>query len=112
MIQGGDVLTKATADPHALKLQDLVERVLSGQGMLDPDVRRAIAEDTEVVEPLAGYVDKVARHAHQITDSDVEELGRAGYSEDQVLEATISAALGAGVRRLQTGLDALRAARP
>lgn len=105
-------MTKATADSHALKLQDLVARVLSGPGTLAPDVRRAIAEDTELVEPLAGYVDKVARRPHQITDTDVEVLGRAGYSEDQIFEATISAALGAGVRRLERGLDVLRAARP
>ena len=41
-------------------------------------------------------------------DEDVEALRQAGYSEDQIFELTVSAALGAGFRRLKSALDILR----
>jgi hypothetical protein len=94
-------------DPHAAKMQRLAGAVLSGPGALDPDVRRAAAEGPDVPEPLRGYLDKVARHAYEVTDEDVEQLRRAGYSEDEIFEATVSCALGAGLRRLEAGLDAI-----
>jgi hypothetical protein len=37
----------------------------------------------------------------------VEGLRAAGYSEDQIFEATVSCALGAGLRRLDAGLSAI-----
>lgn len=57
---------------------------------------------------LAAYVDKVARHAHQVTDEDLTALQRAGSSDDALFEVTVAAALGAAVGRLERGLAALR----
>lgn len=62
----------------------------------------------EVPEDLTRYVDKVAKHAYKVTDADVEALHHAGYSEDAIFEITLSAALGAGLARLERGLEALR----
>jgi alkylhydroperoxidase family enzyme len=62
----------------------------------------------EVPEELIRYVDKVAMHAYKVTDADVEALRHAGYSEDAIFEITLSAALGAGLARLERGLEALR----
>lgn len=104
----GDLMVTSLNDPHARKLQHLVERILKGPGTLDVDVRRAIADDIGVAGALAAYVETVARRPYEISDSDIEELRRAGYSEDQIFEATISAALAAGLRRLEAGLGALR----
>ena len=56
---------------------------------------------------LTPYVDKVARHAYQVTDADIIALRRAGHSEDAVFEITIAAALGAALGRLERGLAAL-----
>jgi alkylhydroperoxidase family enzyme len=95
------------ADPHAIDMKHLVDAVLAGPGMLDPRVRRAAAERAEVPEALRGYLDKVARHAYKVTDEDVEALRAAGYSEDQIFEATVSCALGACLRRLEAGLSAI-----
>ena len=57
------------------------------------------------------YVDNVALHAHKVTDTDVETLEEAGYSEDAIFEITLSAALGAALGRLDRGLAALRGSR-
>lgn len=66
----------------------------------------------EIPEALRAYVDKVARHAYKVTDRDIEELKAAGYSEDAIFEITLSAALGAGMSRLERGLAALRGEEP
>jgi hypothetical protein len=69
--------------------------------------RRSGGED-----PLAAYVDKVARHAYQVTDEDLGALQRAGNSDDALFELTVSAALGAALGRLERGLAALRGEEP
>jgi len=95
------------ADPHATNMRRLVDAVLAGPGTLDPDSRRAAAEGVDVPVALRGYLDKVALHAYKVTDEDVEALREAGYSEDQIFEATVSCALGACLRRLEAGLTAV-----
>jgi len=45
--------------------------------------------------------------AYKVTDADVEELKAAGHSEDEILEQTVSAAVAAGLLRLEAGLKAL-----
>jgi len=97
----------ALADPHAANMQRLVDAVLAGPGTLDPNTRRAAAEGADVPEALRGYLDKVARHAYKVTDEDVVGLRAAGYSEDQIFEATVSCALGACLHRLEAGLGAI-----
>ena len=102
-------------------IQRLVDAVLTTRGDTDPDLRRAVearaaelggrpAEGSSRLGPseLTRYVDKVAVHAYKVTDGDIEALHRAGYSEDAIFEITLSAALGAGVARLERGLAALR----
>lgn len=51
---------------------------------------------------------KVARHAYTVTDGDIAALREAGYSEDAIFEITLSAAVGAGLARLERGLAVLR----
>ena len=62
----------------------------------------------EVPPELARFVDRVAQRATEVTDDDVQALQRAGYSEQAIFELTASAALGAGMARLERGLAALR----
>jgi alkylhydroperoxidase family enzyme len=57
------------------------------------------------------YTTKVAQHAYRVGDRDIEALREAGYSEDAIFEMTLSAALGAGIARLEIGLSALRGER-
>jgi alkylhydroperoxidase family enzyme len=98
-----------TMDRHAEKMRLLVESVLDGPGELEPAVRKAIAGEGEGEIPpaLLPYLDKVTHQAWTMTDEDVQALRRAGLSEDQIFEATVAAALGAGLKRLRAGLTAL-----
>ncbi len=57
---------------------------------------------------LGSYATKVAECAYLISDDDIAELHHADYSDDQIFEATVSAALGAGILRLECVLNALR----
>jgi len=57
---------------------------------------------------LAGYLEKVRLHAYKVTDADVEALKAAGFSEDEIFEHTVSAAVAAGLERLEAGLATLR----
>lgn len=98
------------SDRHAELFERLRARVLEGPGELEPGVRQAIAEERAVgaVPPvLLPYLEKVAYQAHTVTDEDVEALKKAGLSEDRIYEATVAAAVGAGLKRLRLGLAAL-----
>jgi alkylhydroperoxidase family enzyme len=109
-----------TNDSHAAYTQRLIEAVLSSPGDTEPSVRRAVAalsaqpggrltSNVDAVPPeLISYIKKVALHAYKITGEDVEMLLQAGYTEDAIFEITLSAALGAGMARLERGLAALK----
>lgn len=62
----------------------------------------------EVPQALTTFVDRIAQHAWRVTDDDVRALRQAGYSEQAIFEITASAAVGAGLARLERGLAALR----
>ena len=74
----------------------------------------AVARLAETAQPdrpappeFEAYLDKVRRHAHRITNEDVEALTRAGYSDDVVFELTVAAAVAAGLERRDAGLRVL-----
>lgn len=96
------------------RYKSLVDRtrlaVEEAPGELASPVRRAIVngETANVPVELLAYVDKVRGRAHAITDADVEVVKRAGYTEDQIFEATASAAVGAALHRLRLGMAAVR----
>jgi hypothetical protein len=106
----------------------LVESVTEARGTLPPAARRALLAQAraatlrESAEPaateaaalpieLTSYADTVARHAYKVTDAQVEELQRDGVSEDAIFEATASAAVGAGLARLDRAMALLRGER-
>jgi hypothetical protein len=91
---------------HQKRVAALRAAVFESPGRLAPDLRRAIGSGHDVPEPLRAYVDKVHRHAYKVTDDEVEALKQT-YSQDQLFEITISAAVGAGLSRLERGLAAL-----
>jgi len=98
-------------DRHQHLVSALRRAVFESRGAVEPSLRAAAGRNEGVPEPLRAYVDKVARHAYEVTDEDVEALKRAGYGEDQLFEITVSAAVGAGLKRLERGLAALRGAK-
>jgi alkylhydroperoxidase family enzyme len=95
------------SDRYSHAIAELERATLEHPGALDFDVRIAAAFGGELSEPLAGYVDKVRRHAYKVVDADIERLREAGYSEDEIFEATAAAAVGAGLMRLRAALRTL-----
>lgn len=98
-----------TTDPHAPLRDRALRRVLEGPGDSDPAIRQAAADGRNVPPELAVLVDKIHRHAYKVTDDDLARL-RATYSDDQLFEIVVSAALGAARHRLFAGLAALEKA--
>ena len=100
--------------------QRLIDAILSSPGETDPALRKAVKEYSSLFSSHASmpvdqmpaalntYVKKVALHAYKVTEEDVERLRTAGYNEDAIFEITLSAALGAGMTRLESGLAALK----
>ncbi|HKE88755.1 MAG TPA: hypothetical protein VKB45_00375 [Gemmatimonadales bacterium] len=62
----------------------------------------------EVPREWMTFVDRIAQHAYEVTDDDVRVLRQAGYSEQAIFEIAVSAAVGAGLARLERGLAAVR----
>ncbi|MFL6263190.1 MAG: hypothetical protein ACJ76Y_26130 [Thermoanaerobaculia bacterium] len=103
---------------------ELVERlrssVLQGKGKTDPALRQAVAARSAelgggpaappgaaIPAGLRDFVDATALHAYRITDEEVQALRQAGWSEDEIFEIALSAAIGGGLARLERGLAAL-----
>ena len=88
----------------------LVRRILEGDGKTSPSERRAAFNNSGLAEPLGALVDKVALHAHRVTDEDVISARAAGLSEDQVFEVVVCAAIGQANRQYDAALAALETA--
>ena len=71
-------------------------------------LRKAAQPDRPAPPDFAPYLDKVRRHAYKVTDRDIDELKAGGHSEDEIFEQTVSAAVAAGLDRLDAGLEAMR----
>jgi hypothetical protein len=71
------------------------------------ELREAAQPDRPAPREFAAYLDKVRRHAYKVTDADVEAMKDAGYSDDEIFEQTVAAAVGAGLYRLDKGLACL-----
>lgn len=92
------------------QIAELRARILDRPAELDPTRRREAFAGTGAEPTLAAFCARVAAQAHTVTDDDTAQLREAGYSEDQVFEATVCAAVGAGLMRLERGLAALEGA--
>ena len=75
--------------------------------LLIADLREAAQPHRSTPPEFTAYLDKVRNEAYKVTDADVQALKEAGYSEDQIFEHTISAAVAAGLERLDAGLGSL-----
>jgi hypothetical protein len=71
-------------------------------------LREAAQPDRPAPPDFAAYLDKVRRHAYELDDRDIEALKEQGHSEDEIFEQTVSAAVTAGLERLDAGLAVLR----
>lgn len=111
------------SNKHRELMARLVSAVYHGKGVTDQALRGAIktavapgtdgleTDNSPIPAVLRPYLHKVGRHAYKLTDRDVETLIAEGYSEEAIFELTVSAAVGAGLGRLELGLAALSDAR-
>jgi alkylhydroperoxidase family enzyme len=70
-------------------------------------LREAAQPDRLSPPEFAAYLDKVRNRAYKVTDADIQALKDAGYSDDEIFEQTVSAAVAAGLHRLDKGLACL-----
>src|ERR1700684_3261998 len=67
----------------------LIKRILEGDGRASSSERTAAFHPVGLAGPVGALVDKVARHAYQVTDDDIAAVGSSGRSEDQVFEIVV-----------------------
>jgi alkylhydroperoxidase family enzyme len=81
------------------------DAVIDGPGGTDTVLRRRVASGQPPSE-LAALVRKIRDRPYAVSDSDVDAL-RRHYSEDQLFELLVAAAVGAAEDRLNAALAAL-----
>ena len=85
----------------------LVDRVLNGAGRASAELRARAFNNADVPPPLQALIGNVATRPTQVTDADFAAAKAAGFSEDQLFELVISAAVGQSARLYEAGLAAL-----
>ena len=89
------------------------EAVVATPGKLPEATRRAVfagGDAGDADDATRAFLAKVRTRAYQVTDEDVLALRKAGWDDEGIYELTIAAATGEGMRRLDIGMAALRAA--
>ena len=95
------------ADLYSAKLEQLKRVVLASPGPIDSSARPAASRLEGSPVGLKEYLTKVAHAAYEVNDEDVAILRRAGYTDDEIFEATVRTAVSAGILRLESGLGIL-----
>ena len=70
-------------------------------------LRGSLAATAPAPADMTPYLAKVRERAYTITDRDVGDLKNAGFTEDEIFEQTVAAAIGEGMRRLDAALDVI-----
>jgi hypothetical protein len=96
-------------DPYAAARRALEDSVFRGAGEAPSSLREALASQKDVPPELRLLVEKIEKHAYKVTDEDVASL-KAKYTDDQLFEIVVAAALAASKRRLEVGMRALEEA--
>jgi alkylhydroperoxidase family enzyme len=85
----------------------LIARILEGDGKASRAQRHAAFDNAELAKPLNTLIDKVTKHAYQVTDEDIAAVRASGQSEDQIFEMVVCGAIGQASRQYNTALAAL-----
>jgi len=88
----------------------LTKRILEGAGQASFSERRAAFHNAGAADAVSSLVDKVARHAYEVTDEEIAAATASGLSEDGIFEIVVCAAVGQASRQYETALAALNAA--
>jgi alkylhydroperoxidase family enzyme len=85
----------------------LVDRVVDGEGRAPRELRARAFRAAELPAAVQELVRKVAAPPAEVTDEDVATAKAAGFTEDQLFELVVAAAVGRSARRYDAGLAAL-----
>ena len=85
----------------------LVDRVLNGAGRASAEQRTRAFSNDGLSPPLHALIGKVATRPAQVTEADFAAATASGFSEDQLFELVICAAVGQSARLYEAGLAAL-----
>ena len=85
----------------------LVDRVLNGEGRASPEQRARAFSNAGIPSPLHALIGKVATRPAQVTDADFAAAKASGFTEDQLFELVVCAAVGESSRQYEAGLAAL-----
>ena len=86
---------------------ELVARVLDSDAKAPRETRRAAFDNAGLDEPTRTLVEKVANRSYAVTDEDVAAARAAGFSEDQIFELMVCAAVGVADRQYNSAMAAL-----
>ena len=92
------------------KVARLIASILGTPSALDAPRREAAARG-DLEGPAGALARKVRDASHTNTQEDYNTLKAAGFTEEQLFELTVSAALGAARERLDSALAALQGRR-
>jgi alkylhydroperoxidase family enzyme len=85
----------------------LVDRVLNGEGRASAEQRAHAFSNDGLSPPLDALIAKVATRPAQVTEADFAAAKALGFSEDELFELVICAAVGQSTRLYEAGLAAL-----
>jgi alkylhydroperoxidase/carboxymuconolactone decarboxylase family protein YurZ len=85
----------------------LVDGILHGPGRAPVGQRARAFNNTELPDPLRRLLEKVANESSQVTDADFAAAIAAGFTDDELFELVICAAVGESSRQYEAGLAAL-----
>jgi AhpD family alkylhydroperoxidase len=103
----GFLLADGETTEHGDVVADLRHAVLEAPATTDPALRAAAAAGGPLPEPWRSYATTVRDASYAITDADIDRLTSAGYTEDEIFEVTVAAAVGAALRSFDAGRRAL-----
>ncbi len=107
-IQATQMMSESVVKSEGTTTSELRQSIEIYTAALSAHSAQADAIAATLPTELLTYLKKIALYAYKVTDKDIEALRSAGYSEDALFEITVSGALGAGMTRLQHGLQALK----
>ena len=86
--------------------QALIAQVKEQPGHTSPELRLSAFNGAGMSDPLEALVQKIHNHPYEVNDEDIAAL-RSTFTDDELFEVIVCAALGGAEKRLQTGLRAL-----
>jgi alkylhydroperoxidase family enzyme len=70
-------------------------------------LRANVAATPRAPAAMEAYLRKVHERAYTVVDGDVEALTAEGFTEDEIFEQTVAAAISEGLRRLDRAAEVI-----